>query len=208
MHTIREYLAFSSAAVSSIQDDKEKHIRITISMIRTILDSSAYQIFLDIPHNHINNRVEGFAMKHLVNCSLIAGAILSMLPYIVSAQIYESISQEQLKAIFLEQGYSLKGSTERTFVWTIDGMITNVILSSSGSQIMFHAAFSDGNATMKKVNNWNKNMQFSRSYLDDEGDPILELDLDLEGGITKARIVDFLKTCRTSYLRWTKEVVM
>ena len=99
-------------------------------------------------------------------------------------------------------------SSDRTIVWTIDGLKTTVIRSSTGTRLMFRAAFGDGNATMKKVNDWNKKMQFSRSYLDDDGDPVLELDLDLDGGVTKKRIIDFFKTCRTSYLRWIREVIL
>lgn len=147
-------------------------------------------------------------MKNLITHSIIATAIILMLTPIASGQTIESISPKDLMAIFKSQGYSCEFSSERAIVWTIDGLRTTMILSSSGSQIMFRAAFGDGNATMKRVNNWNKNRQFSRSYLDDDGDPVLELDLDLEGGVTKERIIDYLKTCRTSYLQWVREVVM
>lgn len=48
---------------------------------------------------------------------------------------------------------------------------------------------------------------YSSSYIDKDGDPVLELDLNLEGGVTEKRIVDFLLTSRVSYLAWRKEVL-
>jgi hypothetical protein len=60
---------------------------------------------------------------------------------------------------------------------------------------------------LKDVNEWNRTKRYSRSYLDEEGDPFLELDLDLAGGVLKERIVDFLSTCRQSFLIWYDEVL-
>ncbi|MDR2613286.1 MAG: YbjN domain-containing protein [Deltaproteobacteria bacterium] len=41
----------------------------------------------------------------------------------------------------------------------------------------------------------NKSFRLSRVYLDQSGDPALELDLDMEGGVSEARIRDFIKAC-------------
>jgi hypothetical protein len=105
------------------------------------------------------------------------------------------------------EGYATSKDDDGDIVWKIDGMKSFMLISNDGESMQFHAAFGDGNATLKKVNDWNKKRRFSRSYLDDSGDPHLELDLDLAGGVTKSRIVDFLKTCTTSFRAWSSEVV-
>jgi hypothetical protein len=56
------------------------------------------------------------------------------------------------------------------------------------------------------VNDWNRNNYYSRSYVDQGGDPTLELELDLTGGVTEARIIDFFKTCENHFSRWRKEI--
>ena len=60
---------------------------------------------------------------------------------------------------------------------------------------------------MDKINAWNAGKRYSRSYLDEEKDPCLELDLDLAGGVTRERIVDFLLTCKQSLATCEKEVL-
>lgn len=44
------------------------------------------------------------------------------------------------------------------------------------------------------INEWNRTKRFSRSYIDREGDPILESDIDLEGGVTEKAIVTWIQT--------------
>jgi hypothetical protein len=56
------------------------------------------------------------------------------------------------------------------------------------------------------INDWNRNNYYSRSYVDQGGDPTLELELDLTGGVTEARILDFFKTCENHFSRWRKEI--
>jgi hypothetical protein len=112
-----------------------------------------------------------------------------------------------MAAILKSEGYAHTVDPDGNIIWTIEGYKTTLIISTDKKSVQFYASFGDGNATLKKVNEWNKGKKYSKSYLDDDGDPVLELDLDLEGGVTRERIVDYLKTCRSSFTAWLKEVV-
>jgi len=126
----------------------------------------------------------------------------------VAVTIYSTIDTEGLLEIMKEEGYAASSSEKDVVIWKHDGYKSNVFISGrNGSNLQFHISFGDGNATLKKINEWNRTKRYSRTYLDDEGDPHLELDLDLEGGVTRARIVDFLSTCRVSMGAWCNEVV-
>ena len=46
----------------------------------------------------------------------------------------------------------------------------------------------------------------ARAYLDGEGDPCLEADLDFEGGITRESFREFVKTFRISVRSFAKYV--
>lgn len=126
----------------------------------------------------------------------------------VSAQVYKKIERRDLLKILSSEGYTAtEAESERNVIWTLNGYKTLLLIAENMESIQFYVAFSDSKATLNKVNTWNKEKKYSRSYLDNDGDPVLELDLDLAGGVTRERIVDFLLTCRVSLSAWKPAVV-
>ena len=117
------------------------------------------------------------------------------------------LSTEELKALMSDEGYAVTIDGDGDLIWKIDGYRALMVFGKDHESIQFRAAFGDGNATLRKVNDWNKRVKYSRSYLDNEDNPVLELDLDLAGGVTRARILDFLHTCRISFSAWQSDVV-
>ena len=63
--------------------------------------------------------------------------------------------------------------------------------SYDGVYISLTTAFADATATLATVNAWNREKRFSRAYLDNEMDPVLEAELDLAAGVAIGRIRDF-----------------
>ena len=61
--------------------------------------------------------------------------------------------------------------------------------------ITFAAGFDKKGATsLDSINDWNRKNRFGRAYLDDEGDPILGMDIDLDdGGVSTALFTDNLE---------------
>ena len=62
--------------------------------------------------------------------------------------------------------------------------------------VQLHAGYDlEGSAvTLDKINAWNRAQRFGRAYLDGEGDPIIEMDIDLDdGGMSKALFGDNLE---------------
>ncbi|MDO8410091.1 MAG: YbjN domain-containing protein [Phenylobacterium sp.] len=57
------------------------------------------------------------------------------------------------------------------------------------TSIQFTVAFGMNEPmTLDRINAWNREMRFSRAYLDDEMDPVLEMDVDLERGATTEQL--------------------
>jgi hypothetical protein len=52
----------------------------------------------------------------------------------------------------------------------------------------------DGGLKLEQVNGWNRRNRFGRAYLDDENDPWIEMDLDMEHGFTTEAISNNLDT--------------
>lgn len=72
--------------------------------------------------------------------------------------------------------------------------------------IQLHAGFSAA-ADPDAVNAWNRDNRFGRAFLDTEGDPILQYDLDLEGGATERTFQEFVRTFRALLEDFSETVV-
>lgn len=143
----------------------------------------------------------------LMGCSALLNSSAHAAQPGATQQIMSSITLERLQAIMKEEGYSVNRDPSGPLIWKIDGRRSLLLIADDGESIQFAAAFGDGNATLKKVNEWNQTKRYSKSYLDEDGDPVLELDLDLAGGVTKQRLTDYLRTCHLSYQAWISEVI-
>lgn len=73
----------------------------------------------------------------------------------------------------------------------------NVVVKANNSKIVFfisnqtmqaYFGLSGTSATVTTINEWNKTKRFGRAYIDTEGDPCVELDYDLEGGVSDTSI--------------------
>ena len=62
--------------------------------------------------------------------------------------------------------------------------------------LQYYMGFSDAKGTtLDKLNQWNKEKRFARAYRDNEGDPVLEMDVDLDfGGLPRENVGESMKT--------------
>lgn len=61
--------------------------------------------------------------------------------------------------------------------------------------VQFYAGFSEpSNASLRSMNDWNRDNRFGRAYIADDGSARVEMDLDLDdGGISRELFVDNLE---------------
>jgi len=66
--------------------------------------------------------------------------------------------------------------------------------------LIFKAGYNLSNGiSAAKINEWNRNKRFSRAYIDDEGDPFLEMDVNLDyEGVGNENFQDTLDWWRVS----------
>ncbi len=62
--------------------------------------------------------------------------------------------------------------------------------------LQYFMGFSDADAVpLERLNQWNKEKRFARAYRDDEGDPILEMDVDVDfAGIPRENVGETFNT--------------
>ncbi len=121
--------------------------------------------------------------------------------------VYNTITGKDLLAMMKKEGYAATLDEDGDILWKIEGLSSVIYIPKDQASLQFAIYFSDSEATLEKVNLWNKGSRYSRSYMDEEGNPHLELDLDLVGGVSQKRIIDFLLTCKVSLPAWAKAVL-
>ncbi len=65
--------------------------------------------------------------------------------------------------------------------------------------LQYYMGFSDAkDVSLERLNQWNKDKRFARAYKDDEGDPVLEMDVDLDfAGIPRENVGETFNTWAT-----------
>ena len=121
--------------------------------------------------------------------------------------VIETIDGEALKEILQDEGFTnIEVDEDGDILMKMEGSKVLFLIAKDEAAIQFSYAVAGSNADMQKVNQWNVSKRFSRAFMDDENDPHLELDLDLAGGVTIARVKDFISTCRVSLVTFRVEV--
>ena len=144
--------------------------------------------------------LQGFFFSSAVLLALV------MCPALAAAQtIYETITPAKLEVIMDDMGLDVNKDDD-SVDWNINGHNVVVFVGPNNESIQFYCYWRD-EVTRSKINDWNRTTRFSRAYLDGDGDPVLELDLDIVGGVTEARIQDFIKTCYVSFKEFERRMI-
>jgi hypothetical protein len=139
--------------------------------------------------------------------AFIAAILLNTPAFAADDTIYEKITPSQLITLIESLSDTAKEKGENIVIWEIDGdSISAVKISDDQTNMLFMFFDKNLKGTPEKVNKWNSEKAFSKSYLDDEGDAFLELDFSFKGGVTEANIKSFLKLCVASYRAFTKDM--
>lgn len=123
--------------------------------------------------------------------------------------VITKLDAKATEALFRDLGYTgVEVDRDGDLVVHIQGMKVLVLVGSAdGTSLQLRFAMTGTDATMERVNTWNKTKMYSRAYLDDDGDPVLEAEQDLAGGVTEDRLRDFIKTFGVSLATFLNEVI-
>jgi hypothetical protein len=152
----------------------------------------------------------------LAATTLLAAGLLASRPATLRAdddvanqQLVSTMTADDLQALLRSEGYTVdRVDAQGNVVFKVEGTKVLALIQSNKTTIVFHIGWSGAaEATQKKVNDWNKTKLYSRAYLDDEGDPALELDLDLRDGVTMGHAKRVLKSIGPTMSQFKKDVL-
>ncbi|MFT5680132.1 MAG: hypothetical protein ACI8RZ_001037 [Myxococcota bacterium] len=122
--------------------------------------------------------------------------------------IYTSMTGDETAAFLEGEGLTLTRKTAEDgrpiHVFELNGVRTSLYhysCSTSGEckALQIYIGLSMTNKpSQEKINEWNRGKRFARAYLDSVGDPCLEIDLDLEGGVSAGAVKELIRTSRIS----------
>lgn len=72
-----------------------------------------------------------------------------------------------------------------------------LFLAKDHSDAQLFVGFRGQQITPEKMNEWNRGHRFTRGYRDEDGDSVLESDIDFTGGVTEANIKSWVKIFRS-----------
>ena len=85
----------------------------------------------------------------------------------------------------------------------VDGL--KVLLFNKAETMQLAASFS-GKITLSRINEWNRTKRFTRAYLDNDNEPMLEGDIELTGGVTERNVKEWFKTYVASLKAFQKHI--
>lgn len=124
-------------------------------------------------------------------------------PSTVAQGVSESIDNQEMEALVRGMGFDCERLDEKTLKFELDGY--KVVLFNYEKNCQLYAGFRS-DCSLRKINEWNRTKRFSRAYIDDEGDPCVEADLDFDGGVSRDAVKEFIRTFRLSVTQFAKFV--
>lgn len=99
-------------------------------------------------------------------------------------QLRERITAEQLNGLLRDKGMEGQVNEKGNVIVQHNG--SKIVFFISGQTMQAYFGLTGTKANMNMVNEWNKTKRFGRAYIDGDGDgdPCVELDFDLEGGVS------------------------
>lgn len=142
-------------------------------------------------------------MRHsLLAASAGIAALAALASAPVAAQSIDARNPKTLFALTKAEGYqpemiNKKGESP-SFRINVDGVKSLILFMDCDSAqtncktIQFYAGYSVNEVfSTDRINEWNRDKRFARAYVDNSGDPVIEMDLDLDfGGLPRANVVE------------------
>jgi hypothetical protein len=122
----------------------------------------------------------------LTGFSALAAMTAAAVP--AAAEMITANDPAKIAALLKEKGYRAEiiEGEDTTYVRSADSGVPVTIFflnceAKKCSTIQFYTGFSDRkNVSLERINDWNKNRRFARAYIDNDGDPVIEMDVDMD----------------------------
>jgi hypothetical protein len=140
---------------------------------------------------------------------LLCGLLLSTTAVARTAEVIETIDAQRFTRLLSESGFTeAEIDSDGDVVVRMQGYrVLFLIGTYEGKNIQARFAIGGSKAGMADMDRFNRETRFGSAYMDKDGDPAFDADLDLEGGITEARVKDYIRTVNELMVRFLRVVI-
>lgn len=129
-------------------------------------------------------------------------------------KIYTLADAATILNLMKKHGYEVKLDKDFDIKWNIDGVNCYIVFDDGRkfqSSFFFICSFSiDPNYaanTIVKCNEYNRTTKFGKTYVSKKNDSVIfKLMLNLRGGVTEERLIDFFDDCKQFSGHWKKKM--
>ena len=143
---------------------------------------------------------------------VVAVALCTALPSTGRAQeVMKEVSPEQMTRILTAMGLEAteapgaKEGEQAPLLLELGGYRALLFLLNDNTDGQLYVVFK-GKVKTEQMNEWNRDHRFARAYRDDDGDAVLEADLDFAGGVTEEAIKAWVRLFRDMTMDYAKYV--
>ncbi len=121
-------------------------------------------------------------------------------------QIVERVTAAEMKDLLQAEGFAdVQIHGGENLVVRMNGL--QVLVLVRNETVVQFRLYMPVETSLDVINEWNMTKMFTKAYLDQDGDPVLEMDVDLDGGITEARLRDAIRTFSLSQIAFMRELL-
>lgn len=128
--------------------------------------------------------------------------------------VYRSIQPQTFASILREQGVTpelKKGSGREFIALSVEGWKCGVVFydckDSDCKTFQYTVGWRfgpDERVSLDLINEWNRAGRFGKAYLDKDGDPMLEMDVEVSGGVTSEYLYETFTTFRSRLISFRR----
>jgi Putative bacterial sensory transduction regulator len=106
-------------------------------------------------------------------------------------EVFTRCTNRMIEKTLKAMGYAFTELENDAYRFDVDGM--RIVIFNKSEDIQLYAGWDLDGTTLNRVNEFNREKRWAKAYLDDDGDPVIEADLDFEGGVTQDSFERFIK---------------
>ena len=122
---------------------------------------------------------------------------------IVNEKVVKKATPHFVETLLDKLELEYKPSGKNGYLIKLEGVKLLMLIENTGG-LMLYCGFQGVKVNTTKINEWNKKHRFSRAYIDDSNDPVLESDLDFDGGVTLESLKIFITVFKSSAIEYKK----
>lgn len=147
----------------------------------------------------MTSRFASFNLRALLGAVLVFGFLFavpassSQNVAFAQEEVFDTMTATRVERILRSFG-DVTYEEVNTNIYRINLDGTKILLKKNEKTLLLYCGWRGKQVSLSRINEWNKTKRFAKAYIDNDGDPVLESDYELTGGVTEQNVKEWMKT--------------